>query len=315
MKLSLFDTHCDTAYELFHRGLHLDANEGCHISLDKAADYERYAQYYAVWSNRRKDDEACWEDFLSIAANLKAEIDRVPHLAALVTSPAELEETVKAGKHAAILAVEDARLCAGKPERVDTLASMGVKYMTLLWGGDTCVGGSHDTCNGLTDFGKALARRCFEVGIVPDVSHASEEAVDDLLPIAYEYRKPIIASHSNSHAVYGHTRNLRDRHFAAIKELGGVVGLSLCTSHLTNDGIRPATPEDVFVHAEHYLALGGEDMLGFGCDWDGTGLPVGMSHVNDLYQVAEIMAAHNYSEELIHKLFWKNFYDFAMKNL
>ena len=68
MKLSLFDTHCDTAYELFHRGVHLESNEGCHISLDKAVCYDRYAQYYAVWSNRRLDDETCWEHFLKIAA-------------------------------------------------------------------------------------------------------------------------------------------------------------------------------------------------------------------------------------------------------
>ena len=78
MKLSLFDTHCDTAYELYHRGVHLDANDCCHISLDKAEAYDRYAQYYAVWSNRRLDDEACWQDFLKIAANFKAELARIP---------------------------------------------------------------------------------------------------------------------------------------------------------------------------------------------------------------------------------------------
>ena len=220
MKLSLFDTHCDTAYELFHRGVHLDANEGCHISLDKAACYERYAQYYAVWSNRRLDDEACWQDFLKIAANFKAELARIPDQAVQVTNASELESAVKAGKHAAILAVEDARLTAGKIERLDELYARGVRYLTLLWGGDTCIGGSHNTENGLTDFGKAVAKRCFELGIVPDISHASEQSVDDLLPIAYACGKPFIATHSNSHALYPHTRNLRDRHFAAIKELG-----------------------------------------------------------------------------------------------
>ena len=64
MKLSLFDTHCDTAYELYHQGVHLGTNDSCHISLEKAACYDRYAQYYAVWSNRRLDDETCWEHFL-----------------------------------------------------------------------------------------------------------------------------------------------------------------------------------------------------------------------------------------------------------
>ena len=315
MKLSLFDTHCDTAYELFHRGVHLDANDCCHISLDKAACYDRYAQYYAVWSNRRLDDETCWEHFLKIAANFNKELERTPDLAVPITTAAELESAIASGKHAAMLAVEDARLTAGKLERLNEMKSLGVKYLTLLWGGDTCVGGSHNTENGLTDYGKALARRSFELGIIPDVSHASEQSVDDLIPIAYEFGKPFIATHSNAYSLYGHTRNLRDRHFAVIKELGGIVGVSLCPSHLTDTSIRPATAEDVFAHVDYYLSLGGEDLVGFGADWDGTDLPEGFSGVHDLTHVAEIMAKHNYSEELIYKIFWKNFYDFALRNL
>ena len=315
MKLSLFDTHCDTAYELFHQGVHLGTNDSCHISLDKAACYDRYAQYYAVWSNRRLDDETCWEHFLKIAANFKTELASIPDKAVQVTSAAELKAAVSNGQHAAMLAVEDARLTAGKLERLDEMKALGVTYLTLLWGGDTCVGGSHNTENGLTDFGKSLARRSFELGIIPDVSHASEQSVDDLLPIAYEFGKPFIATHSNAHALYGHTRNLRDRHFAAIKELGGIAGVSLCPSHLTDTSLRPATAEDVFAHVDNYLNLGGEDLVGFGADWDGTDLPEGFSGVQDLTQVAEIMARHNYSDELIHKIYWKNFYDFALRNL
>lgn len=315
MYLSLFDTHCDTAYELYHRSLHLDANDGCHISLEKASCYRSYAQYYAIWSNRRMDDEACWNDFLKIADNFKEELARIPDQAVQVTSAVELENAVQNRKHAAILAVEDARLTAGKLERLDEMKALGVKYLTLLWGGDTCIGGSHNTTNGLTDFGKTLSRRCFELGLIPDVSHASEQAVDDLIPIAYEYQKPFIATHSNAYTVYGHTRNLRDRHFTVIKELGGIVGVSLCPSHLTDDSLRPATADDVFAHVEYYLSLGGENIVGFGADWDGTNLPAGFDHVGDLSQVAEIMAKHNYSDELIHKLFWDNFYQFAMKNL
>ncbi len=315
MKLSLFDTHCDTAYELYHRHLQLDRNEDCHVSLEHASVYEAYAQYYAIWSNKRKDDEACWADFLRIADNFEAELSRISDQAMLVRSAADLRVAKQTGKHAAILAVEDARLCAGKIERLDELKSRGVRYLTLLWGGDTCIGGSHDTSNGLTDFGKAVVRGCFERGIIPDVSHASEQSVEDLLPIAYEYRKPFIATHSNAHSLYGHSRNLRDRHFAAIKELGGVVGVSLCPSHLKDQSTGLATADTVFSHIEYYLSLGGEDMVGFGADWDGTDLPVGFSNVADLTAVAEIMAAHNYTDALIEKLFWGNMYNFALKNL
>ena len=315
MNPSLFDTHCDTAYELWRRGVGLAHNPECHVSLSKAACYKRYAQYYAIWSDRRLDDEACWVQFLKISDYFQSELARLSDQAAPVTTAAELEATLSAGKHAAILAVEDARLTAGKLDRVDELKARGVRYLTLAWGGDTCVGGSHDTQNGLTTFGKDLARRCFERGIIPDVSHASEQTVDDLFPIAQAYGKPVIASHSNAYTVYGHTRNLRDRHFRTIRELGGIVGISLCPEHLADTTARPATVEDICRHIEHYLSLGGEDMIGFGADWDGTDLPPEITHVGDLTRVAEYMAAHNYSEDLIEKIFWKNFYRFSMENL
>ena len=315
MQLSLFDTHCDTAYELCRRGLHLDDNDACHVSLAHAAAYDRYAQYYAVWSDRRLDDNACWENFLKISDYLASEIARTPDKAAMVKSADDLTAALASGRHAAILAVEDARLLAGKIERLDVLRDRGVKYLTLLWGGNTCVGGSHDTENGLTDFGKAVVRGCFERGILPDVSHASERSTEETIALAYEYGKPVIASHSNAHRVWGHSRNLRDRHFHAIRELGGVVGVSLCQAHLRDLAQGPATPETVFSHVEYYLSLGGEDTVGFGADWDGTDLPQGMSNVSHLLAVAEIMAAHNYTDELIHKLFWGNMYHFSIKNI
>ncbi|MBE6586661.1 MAG: hypothetical protein E7645_09145 [Ruminococcaceae bacterium] len=309
-----FDTHCDTAYELYHRECSLIENN-CHIDLKKASVYPKYAQYYAIWSNRRKDDETCWEEFLKIAENFDKEIAATNGKAVRVTDAASLMSAWNNGQHAAILAVEDARLTAGKIDRVDILAKMGVKYMTLLWGGETCIGGSHDTNSHLTDFGRDVACRCFELGIIPDVSHASEEVVDDLIPIAYEYKKPFIASHSNAHTVYGHTRNLRDRHFEHIKKLGGIVGISLCPSHLTDTSLRPADATDLLRHLEHYLSLGGEDIVGFGADWDGTNLPVGFDHVGHIANFAELLARHNYSDQLIEKVFWKNFFDFSMKNL
>ncbi len=315
MNISLFDSHCDTAYELYHKNARLDCNQSCHVSLERAACYERYAQFYAIWSDKRLDDEACWQAFLNISDHFKAELNRLSDRAVQVTCGAELKTAVMEGKHAAILAVEDARLTAGRLERLDEMYARGVRYLTLTWYGNTCIGGSHDTSNGLTDFGKKVVQGCFERGIITDVSHASEQSVDDLLSIAYEYRKPFIASHSNAYAVYGHSRNLRDRHFAAIRELSGMVGINLCPSHLTNTSLREATAEDIFAHIEHYLSLGGENCVGFGADWDGANLPEGFSHVGDLYRLAELMARRNYSDRLINKLFWENTYQFAMKNL
>lgn len=63
------------------------------------------------------------------------------------------------------------------------LYDLGVRVMTLLWGGDTSIGGSHDTENGLTDFGKAAVEEMAKVGIIPDISHASFKSADDIMDI------------------------------------------------------------------------------------------------------------------------------------
>lgn len=312
MKLSLFDTHCDTAYELFHRNEALQDNT-CHISLHNAKEYEKYVQLFAIWSNRRKDDETCWQDFLAVAENFDRLIAKENGAIARVRNHRDLQQALQNNQRAAVLAVEDARLLAGDIDRLQTLYDMGVRCMTLLWGGETCIGGSHDTQSGLTDFGKLVTKRCFELGIVPDISHASEQSTDDVIEIAQAYNKPFIATHSNSYSAYAHTRNLRDRHLKALMELGGTVGVSMCCIHLRDCSQKNAAIEDVVRHIDRYMELGAQDHLCFGCDFDGTDLPQGISNVGDLYAVAEALSARGYSQELLDKIFWQNAYQFFQK--
>lgn len=314
MKLSLFDTHCDTAFELFHRKENLCENT-CHISLSHAKEYEKYVQLFAIWANRRKDDETCWQEFLQVADNFDRLIAQENGAIARVRDKQALDHALQNGQRAAILAVEDARILAGDIDRLQILYDKGVRCITLLWGGETCIGGSHDTNVGLTDFGKLVTKRCFELGIVPDISHASEQSTDDVIEIAQAYNKPFIATHSNSYSAYAHTRNLRDRHLKALMELGGTVGVSMCCSHLRNCSENNAAIDDVIRHIDRYMELGAQDHLCFGCDFDGTDLPAGIANVGDLSAIADALSARGYSQELIDKIFWHNAYSFFQKQL
>lgn len=308
MNLSLFDTHCDTAFELYHRKQSITENT-CHISLFHAQNYDKYAQLFAVWSDRRLDDQTCWEQFLKIADNFDRVLQSDGNMRRVTTST-ELDAAIADTKRAAVLAVEDARLLAGDIDRLQVLYDRGVRCMTLLWGGETCIGGSHDTEAGLTAFGKQVTARCFELGIVPDISHASERSVDDVIEIANQYGKPFIATHSNSYSAYAHTRNLRDRHLVELLRLGGTVGVSMCTSHLCDCSQKQACVDDVVRHIERYMELGAQDHLCFGCDFDGTGLPEGIEHVGDLEKVAEQLSARGYNDQIIDKIFYLNAYTF-----
>ena len=311
--LSLIDTHCDTAFELYHRGQDIQRNN-CHISLDGAAIYKNYAQLFAVWADRRRTDDECFEDFLRISDNLKFEVQKHSDSISLVSDFKGMQGAWEGGKSAAFLAVEDARILGGRLERLDILAERDVKYLTLLWGGKTSIGSSHDAEGGLTDFGIDVVRRCFDLGILPDVSHANEQVTDEVAEMALEYGKPFIASHSNCYEVFPHTRNLRKKHLDTIIKLGGVVGISLCTHHLRDmrDG-GICTAEDVFAHIEGYMEAGAMDVLGLGCDLDGTDLPYGFSGVGDLYKIADICLSHGYSDELVDKIFYKNHYEFIKR--
>lgn len=314
-KLSLMDTHCDTAYELFYRKENIVDNS-CHISLNRARRYEHFTQFFAIWANKRLNDDQAYEDYIRISDNFIAEVKKSNNQINIVLSFKEMQQAHSEGKAAAFCAVEDARILGKKIERLEELKKRGVKYLTLMWGGTSCIGGSHNVRGGLTEFGKQVVHECFRNGIIPDISHSNTETADDVINIAYMYNKPFIATHSNSYSVYPHSRNLHDEHLSALIELGGTVGINLCPYHICDmSNNKLCGVEDIIPHIERYISLGAENNICLGCDLDGTSLPEGFSGVDDLYKIAECMANHGYTEEIINKVFYKNLYKFIEKNM
>ena len=110
-----------------------------------------------------------------------------------------------------------------------------------------------------------------------------------------------------------HTRNLTDEMFGALVKRGGLAGISMVRSHLT-DKPECGIPE-IAAHIEHYLSLGGENTVAMGCDLDGTRpLPDGITGVGDIEKIADYLARLNYSDELIDKIFWQNANNFVRRN-
>lgn len=308
------DLHCDTALELYRKEQGLKTNNLA-ISLDKAASYPHYAQLFAVWGSRKRTDEEIYEDFLAVSDLFKAQLEANSDAILQVRNGEQLNAAWESGKNAAILAVEDARLLAGKLERMDELAKRGVAYLTLMWGGLSIIGGSHDTDEGLTDFGREVVKRCFELGIVPDISHASARSADEILTLAEAAGRPVMASHSNAYSVYGHSRNLRDEHAKRLFALGGIVGLNLCAHHVKDCSENYTRPEDLLPHIEHFLSLGGENHVCIGGDLDGASLPAGMTNVADVAILADLMKDKGYDETLIRRIFGENALHFIEKHV
>lgn len=313
--MNYFDLHCDTPYELYCNSLHFDSNE-LHVSLDKTeAAFEHYGQFAAYCAPSRLSDEAAFERYVNTVSYFFNEAERLSDRVLICKDYSDLVKAENLKKAAIFPTVEDARIIGNDLSRIDLLYKNKCRILTAVWGGTSCIGGAHNTDTGLTDFGKAAMRRCFEIGIVPDISHASEKTADDLAMLVEEYKKPFIATHSNSYSVYSHSRNLRDRHFLKIKELHGIVGISLCNVHIQPSSSGTVGIDGVIRHIEHYLSLGGEDTLAFGCDFDGCGLPVGFESISDVVKLPDRLAQLGYSDALLEKLTYGNAREFIKRNL
>src|SRR5690606_17412153 len=130
--------------------------------------------------------------------------------------------------------------------------------------------GGNATGGGLTDIGRELVRRMDDLGIVHDVSHLSQQALDELLEMT---DATVIATHSNARALMGEgERHLSDEAIREITRRGGVVGLNLYSAFLA-PGLGEAgraTVDDCAGHIEHICEVAGtRRQVGLGSDMDG----------------------------------------------
>lgn len=315
MKYRLADLHCDTFEVLYNHKADLKSNN-FHISLNKAENFSPYIQIAAVWSDSRFSDEECFTRFIQTCNYMKSQLEKYSDEAVICKSFSEIESTASDNKTAFVYAVEDARILCGDISRLDVLYDLGVRFLTLTWGGETIIGGSHNTDSGLTEFGKLVLKRCFDIGIIPDISHASRKVTDEVLTIAESINKPVIATHSNSYTVRNHTRNLTDDEFKRIIKCGGVAGISFAAEHLTDTESNRCTVDTVISHIKHYFSLGGEDNICLGCDFDGIdSAPENLENISKLGNLADAMMKSGFSAEQTDKVFYLNAYNFMKNNL
>ena len=301
--MKICDLHCDTALELYRHGYSL-ADAPCSVSLNKAAGYDRYVQLMAVFTSSRLDDEEGWQQFFAVRENLLKECEKyeVP----LCRTGAELGNTLRftEQKNAFLLTVEDARILAGKIERLEELHSAGVSVITPLWGGMTCIGGSHNTDAGLSDFGKAVVDGCFDLGIAVDLSHASTRSADDIFDIAEKKNGKVLATHSNAWTLCHHTRNLNDDRLRRLAALNGVIGVNLYVRFLAESD--DCGMDDVLRHIEYLASVVGEDRVAFGADWDGADVPEELADISCMTKLIPALEEKGYSQAFLDGLFYEN---------
>lgn len=231
----------------------------------------------------------------------------------LCRTAAEIRAALATGTIAAVMHMEGAEAIDEGLDALHVLHAAGLRSLGPVWSRPNAFGhgvpfrfpGDPDTGPGLTDAGKALVRACNALGILVDLSHLTAAGVEDVASIT---TAPLVASHSNAHAICPSTRNLTDRQLAMIRDSGGLVGLNFATVFLRPDGRRDPDVgwEPVLRHLDHLIAALGEDHVGFGSDFDGATVPDGIGDVTGLPALMAALAAHGYDAALRAKLAREN---------
>ena len=220
-------------------------------------------------------------------------------------TPADLLRLKHEGKRAIFLGLENGYAIGKDISRLDILSRMGVTYITL------CHNGANDICdsaagqaawNGLSPFGREVVKEMNRLGIIVDISHASEAAMYDVLETS---NVPVIASHSSARALCDHPRNLDDEQIKAIASKGGVVCVCLYSGFIKKDS-ENATLSDAVAHINHIASLVGTNHIGIGSDFDGGGQLVGCRASNELINITTRLLREGYSHYDIRKIWSGN---------
>lgn len=231
----------------------------------------------------------------------------------ICTTAAEIEACRSTGKIAAVMHIEGAEAIDEGMEALHLFHAMGLRSLGPVWSRPTTFGhgvpfrfpGSPDTGPGLTDAGKRLVSECNALGIMIDLSHLNAKGMEDVARLS---DAPLVATHSNAHAITPSTRNLTDRQLAVIAETGGMVGLNFATVFLRPDGQQdPKTGWDpILRHLDHLIERLGEDHVGFGSDFDGAVVPEVIGDCAGLPALLNALRDHGFDEGLLHKLAHQN---------
>ena len=231
----------------------------------------------------------------------------------IVRTADELESCLGSGTLAAILHFEGAENLGPDPGALEELYETGLRSLGLVWSRQNAYAsgvpfrfpGSPDTSPGLTDRGRDLVRECNRLGVLIDLSHLNERGFWD---VAEMTQAPLVATHSNAHAICLSTRNLTDRQLDAIRDSDGMVGVNFAVGFVREDGKEDEdTPiEDVARHVDYLVERIGVGRVGFGSDFDGAKVPRGIGDASGLPALLEALRDRGYDEATLKKLAHEN---------
>lgn len=358
-KVLTVDSHTDTPMWLGRENFDIgkDNSEnarGSKVDLVRMKEGGLDACFFAVFIGQGKRDEAgnqkARERAVKMYDNIHQSVGKYPQLAEVAYSTFDAYRIEKEGKRAIFIGMENGYPIGNDINLIKDYYERGARYITL------CHSKNNDICDsssdkdgpeydGLSEFGEQVVQEMNRLGIMIDLSHASDESFYDVLEVS---QTPVIASHSCARALCDNPRNLNDDMLAALAENGGVIQMCILSAYVEEpepnpqrDSARAALRkkwdnwEDlndeqlkmarkdwqemnvqyprklssvakVVDHLDHIKKIAGIDHIGIGTDFDGGGGVEGCNNVSEMENITIEMVKRGYTEEEIEKIWGKN---------
>jgi membrane dipeptidase len=293
---------------------------GTHIDLETAAEAGFAGGFFALYVPSPYDgDPSATPYSMPFAAAIPFdEAARVTEelfdtLCAMPVGRARSVEDFREGEVTAIVHMEGAEAIAEDLSNLQDWYDRGLRSIGIVWSRPNAFAegvpfrfpASPDTGPGLTDAGRSLVHACNELGILVDVSHLNERGFWD---VAETSARPIVATHSNAHALCASTRNLTDAQLAAVHDSGGVVGVNFAVTFLREDGtLVPETPiSEIVRHIDYLVERMGIDHVAFGSDFDGAVMPEELGGAAGLPKLVAALRAAGCDDAAVAKITHEN---------
>ncbi|MBL7152210.1 MAG: dipeptidase [Phycisphaerae bacterium] len=266
----------------------------------------------------------------------------------LARSPEEVKEQFGRDRVSLIIAIENGAPVEGDLANLKHFHDRGVRYITLVHSKSNHICDSsfdeERKWHGLSPFGEKVVREMNRLGMIVDVSHASDEAFYRIMEIS---KAPVVATHSSCrHFTPGWERNMDDKMIKLLAKKGGVIQInfgSMFVSKKVNrryserkkdlaerikaDNLQGSEKEayikeyvqanpigdadisDVVANIDHVVKLVGIDYVGLGSDFDGVGgaLPTGLKDVSCYPNLIYELLNKGYTQADIEKICSGNF--------
>jgi microsomal dipeptidase-like Zn-dependent dipeptidase len=226
--------------------------------------------------------------------------------AGLAYTPDDLYRLKHEGKKAIMMGIENGYAIGHDLSLVEHFRKRGIVYMTLCHNGDNDICDSARKSNnehgGISKFGADVIRELNRVGMMVDLSHASEKTFYDALDIS---QVPIVCSHSSCRSLCDHPRNLTDEQMKRLASKGGVMQITFYEGFLRQDG--QASLLDAVEHINYAVNIMGIEHVGIGTDFDGDGGVRGLRTAADMLSLTRRLMAEGLNERSLRKLWGGNF--------